>query len=97
MTEPAFRYPLKDNTYRVIDGDTVSVLIDRGWGDWRKVSVRILGVDAPESRTRKNLLEREAGGMVTTSSRPGSQRRSRPPRHLSCSPRPRNGPSTSVG
>jgi len=28
VTEPPFRYPLKDNTCRVIDGDTVEVHLD---------------------------------------------------------------------
>lgn len=62
---PIYTFPLKDNTHRVIDGDTVVVVIDRGWGDRKKTSLRLGGIDAPESRTRKNLLEREAGKLVT--------------------------------
>ena len=65
MTEPPFRWPLKDNEIRVIDGDTVEVKADRGWKDTKVVSVRILGTDAPESNTRQNLLERQAGKLVT--------------------------------
>jgi len=64
MHDPDFRYPVK-GPIRVIDGDTVEVILDRGFGDLKKVSLRINGVDAPESRTRKNLLEREAGKLIT--------------------------------
>jgi hypothetical protein len=64
MAEPRFRNPLKDNTYRVIDGDTVEVLLDRGWGETKLTALRLHGLDAPESKTRQNLLEREAGGLV---------------------------------
>tara|TARA_B100001057_G_scaffold488129_1_gene571992 strand:- start:654 stop:1064 length:411 start_codon:yes stop_codon:yes gene_type:complete len=38
---------------RVIDGDTVDVDIDLGFGIWRhKERLRLLGIDTPESRTR---------------------------------------------
>ena len=38
---------------RVVDGDTVDVDIDLGFGVWmRKERVRVLGIDTPESRTR---------------------------------------------
>ncbi len=38
---------------RVIDGDTVDVDIDLGFGIWmHKERVRLLGIDTPESRTR---------------------------------------------
>jgi len=63
--EPRFRDPLKKNRYRVIDGDTVEVEIDRGHNDAKVLSIRILGTDAPESNTRRNPLEREAGKLVT--------------------------------
>lgn len=37
---------------RVVDGDTVYVDIDLGFGIWlRNESVRIMGIDTPESRT----------------------------------------------
>jgi len=67
MTEPVqprFCNPLKDNTYRVIDCDTVEVLLDRGWQETKLTALRILGTDAPESTTRQDLLEREAGKLV---------------------------------
>lgn len=38
---------------RVVDGDTVDVDIDLGFGVWmHKERVRIMGIDTPESRTR---------------------------------------------
>ena len=38
---------------KVVDGDTVDVDIDLGFGVWlKKERVRINGIDTPESRTR---------------------------------------------
>ena len=38
---------------RVVDGDTVDVYIDLGFGVWMvKQRIRLYGVDTPESRTR---------------------------------------------
>ena len=38
---------------RVVDGDTVDVDIDLGFGIWQmNERVRIMGIDTPESRTR---------------------------------------------
>lgn len=64
LPESLHRFPLLDHP-STIDGDTVRALIDRGWGDTRKTGLRIWGCDAPEKRTRKNLLERRAGQLVT--------------------------------
>lgn len=65
MSTPEFFYPVKNNRYRVIDGDTVEVTLDRGWNDTKLTALRILGIDTPESNTRRDLLEREAGQLVT--------------------------------
>jgi micrococcal nuclease len=41
------------NVVRVVDGDTVDVDIDLGFGIWiRNERVRLYGIDTPESRTR---------------------------------------------
>jgi micrococcal nuclease len=54
-----FRYKCK--IVRVIDGDTVDVDIDLGFGIWiRNERVRIHGIDTPESRTR-DLEEKKFG------------------------------------
>jgi micrococcal nuclease len=42
----------KVNILKVVDGDTVDVDIDLGFGMWlRKERVRVMGIDTPESRT----------------------------------------------
>ena len=49
---------------RVVDGDTVDVDIDLGFGVWmRKERIRILGIDTPESRTR-DLTEKVYGNLA---------------------------------
>lgn len=46
---------------RWVDGDTVDVDIDLGFGVWlRKQRVRLFGINTPESRTR-DLEEKERG------------------------------------
>jgi micrococcal nuclease len=54
-----YRYRCK--ILRVVDGDTVDVDIDLGFGVWlHKERVRIMGMDTPESRTR-DLIEKKFG------------------------------------
>ena len=49
------------NVVRVVDGDTVDVDIDLGFGVWmRKQRIRMYGIDTPESRTR-DLAEKKLG------------------------------------
>ena len=46
---------------RVIDGDTVDVDIDLGFGMWiHKERIRLYGIDTPESRTR-DKIEKQYG------------------------------------
>ena len=45
---------------RVVDGDTVDALVDLGFDTWKKVRIRLHGLDAWESRTR-NLEEKKKG------------------------------------
>ena len=41
---------------RVVDGDTVDVDIDLGFGVWlRKQRIRLYGIDTPESRTSDEI------------------------------------------
>jgi len=50
---------------RIVDGDTVDVDIDLGFGIWlRKERVRIAGIDTPEKRTR-DLVEKVFGLAAT--------------------------------
>jgi micrococcal nuclease len=46
-------YKYKVEVIRVVDGDTVDVNLDLGFGIWLKGErVRLMGIDTPESRTR---------------------------------------------
>jgi len=49
---------------KVLDGDTIDVLIDLGFDLFKKERVRIAGVDTPEKRTR-DLEEKELGIHAT--------------------------------
>ena len=49
-------YEYKCKIIKVVDGDTVDVDIDLGFGVWLKNErVRIMGIDTPESRTRDKV------------------------------------------
>ena len=58
-----YEYRVKE-IVRVIDGDTVDVILDLGFGLFKKERVRIAGVDTPEKRTR-NLKEKKLGYDAT--------------------------------
>ena len=53
-------YEYKAIVYRVVDGDTIDVTIDLGFKTWKKVRVRMEGINTPESRTR-DLEEKKKG------------------------------------
>ena len=58
-------YEYNCNIVRVVDGDTVDVDIDLGFGIWvRNERVRLSGIDTPESRTRE-LTEKFYGKYAT--------------------------------
>lgn len=57
-----YRYSVE--VVRVIDGDTVDVIIDLGFEVFVKERVRLAGIDAPEVRTR-DLFEKEKGEIST--------------------------------
>ncbi len=71
---------------KCVDGDTVDVDIDLGFGVWLKDErVRIMGIDTPESRTRDKVedlfgeaakarlkvLMKDGGKLITTEDRKG--------------------------
>ena len=59
--ERASVYEYKCKIVRVVDGDTVDVDIDLGFGVWmHKERIRLHGIDTPESRTR-DLEEKKYG------------------------------------
>ena len=50
-------YEYKCKIRKVVDGDTVDVDIDLGFGVWlRKQRVRLVGIDTPESRTKDTMI-----------------------------------------
>ena len=52
-------YEYRCKVRRVVDGDTVDIDIDLGFGVWlHKERVRIYGIDTPESRTRDKVEKR---------------------------------------
>lgn len=54
-------YEYRVKVLKVVDGDTVDVDIDLGFGVWLKDErVRMMGIDTPESRTR-DLVEKKFG------------------------------------
>ncbi len=54
-------YEYRCKIVKVIDGDTVDVDIDLGFGVWlHKERIRLYGIDTPESRTR-DLEEKKYG------------------------------------
>ena len=54
-------YEYKCKIVKIIDGDTVDVDIDLGFGVWlHKERIRLYGIDTPESRTR-DLEEKKYG------------------------------------
>ena len=53
-----FTYEAK--VLRVVDGDTIDALIDLGFNIHKKVRIRMVGINTPESRTR-DLEEKKLG------------------------------------
>ena len=54
-----YEYKVKE-IVKVVDGDTIDVIIDLGFGLFKKERCRVAGIDAPESRTR-DLEEKRYG------------------------------------
>jgi micrococcal nuclease len=53
-------YTYKARLQRVVDGDTVDLIIDLGFDIHHKCRCRLYGINTPESRT-KDLAEKELG------------------------------------
>ena len=56
-----FSYRINKVT-KIVDGDTIDVLLDMGFDIKYKSRVRLFGIDTPESRTR-DLVEKKYGLM----------------------------------
>ena len=59
MVYEPYIYKIK-GVLKIIDGDTVDLLIDLGFDTYIEKRVRLYGIDTPETRTR-NLKEKERG------------------------------------
>ena len=53
-----FEYSAK--LIKVVDGDTIDAMVDLGFNTFKKVRIRMHGINAPESRTR-DLEEKKLG------------------------------------
>ena len=62
MKDKLYIYPVKE-VLRVIDGDTVDVIVDQGFDTYQRMRVRLYGIDAPETRTRDPKTK--AHGMLS--------------------------------
>lgn len=54
-------YTYNSELIRVIDGDTVEAMVDLGFHTWHKVTIRLYGINTPETRTKD--LEEKARGL----------------------------------
>ena len=46
-----YEYAIKE-VVKIVDGDTIDVVIDLGFDLTKKERIRLAGIDTPESRTR---------------------------------------------
>ena len=53
----------KAKVLRVVDGDTIDVMLDLGFNFFQKGRVRLVGIDTPESRTR-DKVEKKFGKLA---------------------------------
>ena len=53
-------YTYEAKVVRVVDGDTIDALIDLGFSVHKKIRIRMVGINTPESRTR-DLEEKKRG------------------------------------
>lgn len=58
-----YEYRVK-SVERIVDGDTIDVVLDLGFDLFKKERVRVAGIDTPENRTR-NLKEKKLGYDAT--------------------------------
>lgn len=57
-------YEYRCQVKRVVDGDTVDLIIDLGFSIYTRQRVRLEGIDAPENRTR-DLEEKKKGILAS--------------------------------
>jgi len=55
-----YDYRIKRGSISVVDGDTIKCVLDLGFSILHKATIRLAGINCPETRTR-NLVEKELG------------------------------------
>jgi endonuclease YncB( thermonuclease family) len=55
-----YDYKIKRGSVTVVDGDTIRCVLDLGFSILHKATIRLAGINCPETRTR-NLVEKELG------------------------------------
>jgi len=58
-----YDYRIKRGSISVVDGDTVKCVLDLGFNILHKATIRLAGINCPETRTR-NLVEKELGNKA---------------------------------
>ena len=58
-------YTYNAKVEKIIDGDTVLAIVDLGFDTWKKVTIRLNGINTPESRTT-NQEEKTKGLAAKT-------------------------------
>jgi micrococcal nuclease len=53
-------YTYKGKCTKVIDGDTIEAMVDLGFNVWISITIRLYGINTPESRT-KDKMEKTKG------------------------------------
>jgi micrococcal nuclease len=59
MTTKKRTWTVPAEVLRVVDGDTLEVMLDLGWGMFHKTKVRLAGVNAPEMNTPEGVAARD--------------------------------------
>lgn len=57
--KPAVTYTYNGTVSRVVDGDTLDIQVDLGFGIWKYAKVRLIGLNAPELSTDKGKASAE--------------------------------------
>ena len=55
-----YDYRIKRGSISVVDGDTIKCVLDLGFSIMHKATIRLAGINCPETRTR-NLVEKALG------------------------------------
>ena len=58
-----YDYRIKRGSISVVDGDTIKCVLDLGFSILHKATIRLAGINCPETRTR-NLVEKELGKLA---------------------------------